>query len=329
MAFDPYDPWLNFGINMMAAGAPSRDPRSASLGWALAQGLGGVQGAQGIQQDLRYRQALQQRWEEELRKQEEERKRKQQQQQAAAGVFAQQPVGKMRVDNVGSGFDMDVMAPPTPKDIYGRVGQLAQTDPSLAMEMQKFLGQYGVPGQMPPPEAPDLLNLIPKEDLPRVARIKHGLEPTATSAENLQLREAGLDLREQALGLQRERINRGDSSAPQGDLSKAETNKRNSISRARGVIARMNVDRPTAEQMSKTDAAFKALLELANQRMPGDDPAWDSTMQRRTRATKATTARTKQAAVATWQLQYRTTKDKKMKERLRQKLTEAGYPPKD
>ena len=47
MDFDPSqmlgNPWLNFGMGMLGASAPSTDPRSGSLAYAMSQGLNSMQ----------------------------------------------------------------------------------------------------------------------------------------------------------------------------------------------------------------------------------------------------------------------------------------------
>ena len=47
MAYDPNqmlgNPWLNFGMGMLEASAPSTNPQSGSMAYALSKGLGSLQ----------------------------------------------------------------------------------------------------------------------------------------------------------------------------------------------------------------------------------------------------------------------------------------------
>ena len=335
MAFDLasllYDPWMNFGINMMASNVPSRDPRSGTLGWGLLQGLQGAQGAQQSKEDMESRRAYAARQQAEmLRKQQDDAKARQQEQaysQTLAGMLnpPQQVIGQMDVPGLPPGGDpMNVYAPPNADQqraqAMQRIQQLSQVDPDTAMKMLTAVNSGAFPGMPKPPTqgaTPWGLDLIPEDERARVARIKLGLEPNAYSEESLRLREAGLGLQEQRLGLARERAaGGGGGGGPTGangskPLTKAEWTQRLAIERARASIAKLGVKRNDAEAMAKNDAGFKSALDLANKKMPGDDPAWESTMRAR-----AATAKTGGKSVEDYQAKLDMTTDPSMRKLL-------------
>jgi hypothetical protein len=352
MAYEDYypllnNPWLNFGMGMLGASAPSNDPRSASLAWAMSQGLGAMQHGLQNQAELDQREVYVQRVREEMKEAEAERKRQQKAREAMAKAFTPQSTVTGQMDIPGlppGGAKLDVMVPPTAEqhqqNVYAQIQQMMQTDPETGMALWQYLQKSGIPGQSPPPDRqqqPWWTPFVPKERLPELAGgvaeqaafgraattpwYMEGVAPGSSEWTRAQEIARGTRPRASVRGTG------GEASESEGPLNKKQWDERLSISRARASIAKLNADRATAEQMAKTDKGFAATLELANRRMPGDDPAWEKTMARR--ATRTAKGEAPSAAqIASWQQQYAATKDPMMKQRLREKLTKAGFPPK-
>ena len=210
---------------------------------------------------------------------------------------------------VDTGLPSGPMAMPTSYESdqmrSGRAMQgVADSDPAAAITMlQKSLaGELQMPGIQPAERygvKPWHAEGATPEELEQSKAIARGLAPSATSEEGFRLREQGLGLQEQGLRLReaaadyrRARDSRRDADEGGGDdggevgLSKEQRRRRAEINRAREAVRNLFKTGTDANAFAENNPGFKNTLELANQRMPGGDSAWESTMGARAKTEK-------------------------------------------